>query len=69
MTFGQYLKEARLNKNKTQIEFAKRIGIGQDYLSLLENDKVKPGIQTMGKIAKELEVEVKFLRSLLNENH
>lgn len=42
MTFGEKLKELRLNKDWTQPEAAEAIGIEQSYLSKLENGKSIP---------------------------
>lgn len=62
---GEYLKKFRLSKNLTQEEMAKLIGIKQCNYSLYENNKLKPGITMINKIAKVLEVEPSFIRSLL----
>lgn len=62
---GEYLKKFRLSKNLTQEEMAKLIGIKQCNYSLYENNKLKPGITMINKIAKVLEVEPSFVRSLL----
>ena len=69
MNFGEYLKSARLDRGKTQCEFAKRLKTSQSYLSNLEDNKIKPGIKTLRKVADELGVEIKYLRRLLNENN
>jgi len=39
MTFGQYIKQARMGMQLTQRELASRIGIDFTYISKLENGK------------------------------
>lgn len=61
---GEYLKKFRLSKNLTQEEMAKLIGIRQCSYSLYENNKLKPGITMVNRMAKVLGVEPSFIRSL-----
>lgn len=62
---GEYLKKYRLSKNLTQEQMAKLLGMRQCNYSRLENNKLKPGITMIHRIAKLLEVEPSFVRSLL----
>ena len=62
---GEYLKKFRLAKNLTQEQMAKLIGIKQCSYSLYENNKLKPGITMINRMAKVLGVEPAFVRSLL----
>jgi transcriptional regulator with XRE-family HTH domain len=62
---GEYLKKYRLSKNLTQEEMAKLLGMRQCNYSLLENNKLRPGITMVNRIAKLLEVEPSFVRGLL----
>ena len=62
---GEYLKKYRLSKNLSQKEMAKLIGIRQCSYSLYENNKLKPGIIMINRMAKVLGVEAAFVRSLL----
>lgn len=62
---GEYLKKYRLSKNLTQEQMAKLLNIRQCSYSLYENNKLKPGITMINRIAKLLEVEPSFIRSLL----
>lgn len=62
---GEYLKKYRLSKNLKQVEMAKLIGMHQCDYSLLENNKLKLGIERINRIAKLLNVEPSFIRGLL----
>ena len=62
---GEYLKKYRLSQNLTQEQMAKLIGMRQCNYSLLENNKLRPGITLINRIAKALNVEPSFVRSLL----
>ncbi|KAI3349021.1 helix-turn-helix transcriptional regulator [Clostridium botulinum] len=57
------LKKKRVEKNLTELKFAKRIGISKSYVSKLENhpDKCNPTINLILKIAKELELNPFFV--------
>lgn len=60
-----YLKKYRLNNNLTQEQMAKRLKTSQGYYSHLETGTKKPGISMINRIAKVLNVEPSFIRSLL----
>ncbi len=57
------LKKKRVEKNLTELRFAKRIGISKSYVSKLENhpDKCNPTINLILKISKELELSPFFV--------
>lgn len=65
MLLGDYLKHYRLAKNLKQSEMAELLNMHQCDYSLLENNKLKLGINRINRIAKLLEVEPSFIRSLL----
>lgn len=48
---AKYLKEYRKAYNVTQPDFAEKIGISIEELSLLEREKGNPGLNTLQKIA------------------
>jgi len=54
--FAARLRKHRDAKGLTQVELAKRAGLGQAMISLLEQGDRKPSWQTICKIAKALEV-------------
>lgn len=62
---GEYLKKYRLQKNLTQRQMAELLGMKQCNYSLLENNKLKPGITLINRISKVLDVDASFLRNLL----
>lgn len=61
--FNNLIKEKRENKNLTQEEVAKAIGITRSYLCDIENGRYNPSLKTSIKIATYLEID---LNSLLN---
>lgn len=48
------IKEARLFKNKTQLDIATAIGISESYYNLIENGKRRPPVDLAANIAKEI---------------
>jgi DNA-binding XRE family transcriptional regulator len=54
--FAVRLRKHREAKALTQAELAKRAGLGQAMISLLEQGDRKPSWQTISKLAKALEV-------------
>lgn len=45
----------------TQIEFASRIGISQNYLSSMEHGKVQIGAEILLKVAQEFDKTIEWL--------
>lgn len=62
---GEYLKKYRLSKNLTQKQMAELIGMHQCDYSLLENNKLKLGINRINRIAAVLQVEPSVIRGML----
>lgn len=58
---GRSIKFVRVAAGLRQGEMAKRLGISQNYLSLLENNKSEPSLSLLRKIASEFHVPVSFL--------
>jgi transcriptional regulator with XRE-family HTH domain len=65
MTFGDYLKNARLDKGMTLDEFSAHAGISKTSLSLYENGKKIPGRYGLIRLSKALEVEYIALREVI----
>ena len=65
-TFGQKLKELRLERNLTQPELAKLMGVSNGMISFWENDKYEPTANNIVKAAKIFNVTTDYL--LGNEN-
>lgn len=53
---GENLKKIRLNKNITQIEIAKKLGVDRSFVSNIENAKTNPTLATITNLAKALGV-------------
>ena len=62
---GDFLKKYRIKNNFTQIEMAEKIGTTQTTYSLIESGKINPGFSMVKRIAKALDVEESFIRSLM----
>ncbi|WP_439132518.1 helix-turn-helix domain-containing protein [Polaribacter sp.] len=58
---GISIKNARILKNLSQKELAKKIGISNINLSLIENDKANPSIDTLTKISKVLDIPIAYI--------
>lgn len=56
LTFGERLKLLRNRKNLSQIELAQLIGVSKSSLAMYETDKREPGINTLHKLCRNLEV-------------
>lgn len=56
MTTGQRIKEARKKAGLTQAELAKMLGVSNSFIAQYENDLRKPKIETLQRIAVELEI-------------
>ena len=65
MTFGEYLKNARLDRGMTLEQFAKHSSISKVSLSLYENGKKIPGRFGLTRLATALGVEFLALREII----
>jgi bacteriophage CI repressor helix-turn-helix domain len=61
MVFAGRLKELRKEANLTQVELAKRLGIGQSSYADWERGKKKPTQENLVKIAQVLNVSIDYL--------
>ncbi|MDD5065100.1 MAG: helix-turn-helix transcriptional regulator [Phycisphaerae bacterium] len=61
MNIGKGIKFVRIASGLRQGEMAERLGISQNYLSLLENNKAEPSIALLKKISKNFGVPAGFL--------
>ena len=61
MAFAERLKELRKQAHLTQVELAKRLGIGQSSYADWERGKKKPTQVNLVKIAQVLNVSVDYL--------
>ena len=63
-TFGQILKELRLEKNLTQIELAKQLDVGKATISEWENNIYEPNLSKLKIIAQFFGVSIDYLAGL-----
>lgn len=61
MAFAERLKELRKQANLTQVELAKRLGIGQSSYADWERGRKKPTQENLVKISKVLSVSIDYL--------
>jgi transcriptional regulator with XRE-family HTH domain len=59
--FGQRLRKIRLQRGKTQEQFAEFLGISVDFLSLIERGRNAPSFETLESMARRLRVPVAAL--------
>lgn len=55
--------QLRKNREWTQDEFAEKMGISKNYVSLIENGKKKPSDRLVSDICREFNVNEKWLRT------
>ena len=56
MKIGSVLKLVRTSKGLTQKDMAEKLGVSQNYLSLIESNKKMPSVDTMEAFAKALNI-------------
>jgi transcriptional regulator with XRE-family HTH domain len=61
MKLGEAIKEVRGERELTQKDLAKRVGITQSHLSQLESGNKEPSLSTLERIAEELDLSVPML--------
>ena len=57
LNFGSFIKSKRTNQKIKQKIFAEDIQISATYLSLVENNKVKPSLQLLRTISERFSME------------
>ena len=60
-----YLKKFRIKNNLTQVQMAQKLKTSQTYYCQLETGRKKPGFSMINRIARLLNLEPSFVRSLL----
>ena len=63
-TFGNILKELRLEKNMSQTELAKQIGVGKSIISLWEKDECEPTLSKLIALAEFFGVTMDYLAGI-----
>ncbi|GHU56268.1 hypothetical protein AGMMS49975_19270 [Clostridia bacterium] len=59
--FSEKLKQQREEKNLTQAELCKRVGIRRDSYNKYERKGIKPPYDVLARLAKELDVTADYL--------
>lgn len=58
---GENLKKFRIQKNITQTEIAKTLGVDRSFVSNIENGKTNPTLSTIASLAKSLDITINEL--------
>lgn len=61
MDIGKGLRFIRVAAGLQQKDLAQRLGISQNYLSLLENNKAEPSLSLLRKVSDEFDIPTSFL--------
>jgi len=61
MNIGKNIKFVRIARSVKQYDMAKSLGISQNYLCLLENNKREPSLSLLKKISDVYDVSLPFL--------
>ena len=61
MDLGITIKNIRKQKRFTQVEFAKKCGITQTYLSQIENNQKEPNLSTLKAISNTLSMPLPII--------
>ncbi|MFZ2432506.1 MAG: helix-turn-helix transcriptional regulator [Lutibacter sp.] len=61
MDLGKAIKAIRKNKGFKQGNFCEKLGITQSYLSSIENNKKKPSVEVLEKIAETVGMPISIL--------
>jgi transcriptional regulator with XRE-family HTH domain len=64
MKIGETIKKIRKEKGITQINFSKKCGISQTYLSQIENNERNPTVDILERISNALEIPYPVLSFL-----
>ena len=64
MTFSEKVKKAREDKGISQSELARRVGVNQRMISMMEDGYKAPGLMLAKSIAEELNVSLDYLVGL-----
>lgn len=67
MKLSEYIKEFRISRNLTQVEFAKQADLTQTQISLLESDNLSVGYLLVKKLSRAMNISVEKVREMLDE--
>lgn len=66
ISFGERLKELRIEKNIGQVELAKALNLSKGIISLWENNLREPKLSNLIILAQYFEVSIDFLAGIDN---
>jgi len=66
---GEAIKQARKERNLTQEELGKLVGVKKAQISKIENSVTNARFETILKVFRALNVKIKFNLESLNENN
>ncbi|MDF2505516.1 helix-turn-helix transcriptional regulator [Clostridium sp.] len=61
MTFGQKLKQLRMESNLTQSELAEKLNLSKANISKYESNDIEPNLQTLTAISKLFNISIDYL--------
>lgn len=64
LTFGEKLRDLRKEKNISQIELAKQLGVGKSIISLWEINQCEPTLTKLIAIANFFNVSIDYLAGI-----
>ena len=67
MNIGNRIAELRKQKDLSQTDFAKTVGVSREMIGRYERDEVMPSIEIAKKIADALEVSLDYLAGVGNK--
>lgn len=69
MTFGERMKQLRIENNLTQEELAKKLSLSKSNISKYESNDVEPNIDTLNKLATLFNVSLDYLLGKSNSRN
>ncbi len=58
---NEAMRQARINKNMSQADFARKIGVSRQTINMIENESYNPTIELCTRICRELNVTLNDL--------
>lgn len=58
---NEAMRQARINKNMSQADFARKIGVSRQTINMIENESYNPTIELCIRICRELNVTLNDL--------
>lgn len=68
MSFGNDMKQARIEKSLTQAQLAEKTGISLRTIQRIENEEVRPSLHSINALGKVLETDLRSQPVALTQN-